>query len=90
MAPGKRNKFGSLAPICLNLGLSEVNVLLKKVFWCDIVGNFRGPRGDSAPKELCPLSPTRYAPGYKSKNTIPNCSEKRIPYNSLQQMLISM
>jgi len=32
MAPGKRNKFGSLAPICLNLGLSEVNVLLKKVF----------------------------------------------------------
>ena len=64
-ARGKKQVWG---PHVRTWGLSEANVLhLRKylrrywTFWCPSQ-SFRAPRSDSAPRELCPPCPPRYAP----------------------------
>jgi len=57
--PGKET---SLAP-----PMFEPEVFRKQMYCieestCNIVGTFRRPRSDSAPGELCPACPLRYAP----------------------------
>ena len=69
MAPGARSKFG--AP-CSNLrSFGSKYTLLKKVL-VTLLGLFgalrshSSPHSDSAPGELCPPFPPRYAPAYNS------------------------
>ena len=60
--PGQASR---LAPHIRIWGLSEEMYCIEESI-CDIVGTFRCPHSDLAPRELCPPFPPRYAPALKS------------------------
>jgi len=71
MAPGARSKFGAT--------MSKFEVVRKLLHCieestCAIVGAFRRHRSNSAPGELCPPFPPRYAPGLTNFN-LQKCDE---------------
>jgi len=66
MAPGARNKFGT--------PMFEPKVFRKQMYCieestCDIVGSFRCPRIESAPRALCSPFPTSLRPWCSAKKT---------------------
>ena len=67
MAPGARSKFGApmFEPEVFRQQMYCIEVLLT------LLGLFVVPRSHSAPGELCPLHPHRYAPGVTGRSDAP-------------------
>jgi len=69
MAPGTRSKFG--APM-FEPEFFRKQMCCIEESTCDIVRTFWRPRSDSAPGELCPPCPPRYAPGNSTDKNMCN------------------
>jgi len=79
----------SLAPLCSNQSFFGSKCTVLKKVLVTLLGFFVAPSSDSAPGELCPPCPPRYAPGCTTITTktklckLPGNIDPHSPYNSM-------